>query len=57
MVRKYNWNWQGNFGITCHYCNKEITRLPCPMLSVADLEEYVYFHKSCFNKFKKEEGK
>ena len=23
-MRKYNWKWQGNFGLTCHYCGKEI---------------------------------
>ena len=53
-MRKYHFENEANFGLDCHGCGKEIKNLPCIMLGVEDLEEWVYFHKRCFKKFKKE---
>jgi len=57
MTRKYNFENEANFGLTCHQCDKEIRRLPCKMITVNDAEDWVYFHNSCLKKFKNEQSK
>ena len=55
MPREYNFDNEANFGFDCHRCGKEIKRLPCKMVTVNDVEDWVYFHMSCFKRFKHEQ--
>ena len=54
-MREYDFNNEANFGLECHRCGKEIKRLPCKMVPVNDLEDWVYFHINCFKRFKHEQ--
>ncbi len=55
--RQYNFDEKAYFGLNCHYCGKQIKRIPCIMIPVNDNEEWVYFHNSCYKKFEKQESK
>ena len=54
-MREYDFSNEANFGLECHRCGKEIRRLPCKMVPVNDLEDWVYFHITCFKRFKHEQ--
>lgn len=50
--RNYHLETEANFGLDCEYCRKGIRRLPCKMICVEDAEDWVYFHQSCYKKFR-----